>query len=317
MNTASSAYRPRYQKRFDELTVKVGEFERQEKRLPGISDPIVRSVLINQLIDSERRNQYFDHIVSRPIDSDTANPHNEHFNPLKAAVYHWRAGATDEAFWLVFQYVHFGKHRIAGWRYVKEVYGRLGEHPIWSWAEISANTPEFRLWLGENQDHLTRKDGPRGFGNHRKYASLSHESPQGTASVFESYVDWIMTAQDHLHFFDSHCRGRTPIDAFEALYVAMGTVTNFGRVGKFDYLMTLSRLRFLDIRPGHAYLDKATGPLAGAHLLIEGTSSKPSAKSLSAVLIKFSQIVGVTPDVVEDAICNWQKSPDTFRSFVL
>ncbi|MBD1539325.1 hypothetical protein HC749_14265 [Arthrobacter sp. S13_S34] len=313
----TKVHRPSYQKRFDQLDERVREFERSTSPLPGITGDAERAVLINQLIDSERRNQHFDRLLTRPLSSDVANPHLIDFDPLRAAIYHWRAGNKDEAYWLVFQFVHFGKHPTAGWRYVRETYGRLNSHPIWSWDEISANTPEFRLWLGESQEQLLRRDQPRGFGNHRKYSSLSHESHRGTASVFESYVEWVMAYGSHAGLFAQYSHLPSPAEKFDGLYKAMKVVIDFGRIAKFDYLMTLSRLNFLDVRPGCAYLQSATGPLQGARLLITGPQSTTSAKDLEKVLKGFSEVTGTTFDVIEDAICNWQKSPGTFKKFIL
>ncbi|BCW77909.1 hypothetical protein [Arthrobacter sp. NicSoilB11] len=317
MAFVGEAARPRYQRRFDELAERIGDFEKVNVPLPGIVGDAEREVLINQLIDSERRNHHFERMLTRSLPSDSIDPHLTHFDPLKAAIYHWNAGNHDEAYWLVFQFVHFGKHPTAGWRFVREVYGRLDTHPIWSWDEISANTPEFRLWLGESQAQLLRRDQPRGFGNHRKYASLSHESPRGTASVFESYIEWVMAYGSHAKLFGVYSHLPSPEEKFDAIYKAMRVVMDFGRIARFDYLMTLSRLKFLDVAPGCAYLQNATGPLQGARLLVSGPQSNTSARDLERVLREFSSVVGVSFDVIEDAVCNWQKSPGTFKKFVL
>ncbi|MCC9146848.1 MULTISPECIES: hypothetical protein [unclassified Arthrobacter] len=315
--TSPKSHRPQYQQRFDELMQRIALFEATVAPMPGLAGPLERATFVNQLIDSERRNAYFQHLLKRNIASNAVDPHTSDFDPLRAAISHWNSGAKDEACWLVFLFVHFGKHPVAGWRFSREVYGRLGKFPYWSWDEISSNTPEFRLWLRDNQQELLRTDQRRGFGNHRKYSSLKHDSARGTASVFESYVEWVMPYGDHAALYAAHMSGASPQDGFQSLYDSMEVVVDFGRIAKFDYLMTLSRLEFVDILPGHAYLDKATGPLMGARLLLDGAGSKASAKRLRPVLETFSHVVGVTADVIEDAVCNWQKSPAVFRPFVL
>lgn len=317
MSTKVKAYRPKYQQRFDELALSIADFEANVAVLPGIIGKEERAVLINQLIDSERRNTYFAVLRNRAIPATMVDPHSDQFDPLRAAIHHWKSGEIDEACWLAFQFVHFGKHPVSGWRYVREVYGRLNSDPIWSWEEISINTPEFRLWLGDHQDELLRRDQRRGFGNHRKYSSLNHESNRGTASVYESYVELIMAHGSHNSFFAAYSNDSTPTSLFEALYNALEVVVDFGRIAKFDYLMTLSRLGFLNVQPGHAYLQGATGPLRGARLLVQGEGGNGGARELSPILERFSAQVGVTSDVIEDAICNWQKSPNRFQGFVL
>lgn len=314
MKTSLGAQRPKYQHRFDQISRKLDEYESEFGELPGIVDPLARKVLLDQLIDSERRNSHFANLRSRLFISSVADPKSDDFDPLKGALFNWRAGDKDEAFWLIFIFIHFGKHPVSKWRFAREVYGRLGQDPIWSWPEISANTPEFRLWLGDNQAELLRRDQRRGFGNHRKYSSLRHDSARGTAAVFESYVEWVMSAGNHERLFHSHLQVD---DSFDALYRSMDSIVDFGRIAKFDYLMTLSRLNFLPIKPSHSYLQKATGPLVGAKLLLTDNSNQVDVRQLESATAVFSNFIGVSHDVTEDAICNWQKSPVRYVAFVI
>jgi len=70
------------------------------------------------------------------------------------------------------------------------------------------------------------------------------------------------------------------------------------------------------ISPGSAYLRGATGPLRGARLLIDGTpKSSRNAEDLDQVLQRVDQRLKVGMQVMEDSICNWQKSPRKFKHF--
>jgi Alpha-glutamyl/putrescinyl thymine pyrophosphorylase clade 3 len=96
----------------------------------------------------------------------------------------------------------------------------------------------------------------------------------------------------------------------------MSEVKRFGRLAKFEYLTMLGKLGLAPLESPSAYLNGATGPLQGARLLFAGDRhAKLSAKTLDSYLIKLDEHVQVGMQVLEDALCNWQKSPDKFRPF--
>ena len=106
--------------------------------------------------------------------------------------------------------------------------------------------------------------------------------------------------------------GNNPHTIFDYLYGTL-KITSFGRLAKFDYLSLVGRYGLAPIGAGSAYLDGATGPGRGARLLIDGNAI--SATSNAALQVKLDALdarlnVGMT--VMEDALCNWQKSPRRF-----
>lgn len=106
-----------------------------------------------------------------------------------------------------------------------------------------------------------------------------------------------------------------PQKAFRWLYNSMN-VLSFGRTAKFDYLTMLAKLNLANIEADSAYLKNATGPLRGARLLFSGRIvSNISANKLDQDLICLSQYLGVGMQVIEDALCNWQKSPNRHIRF--
>lgn len=290
-------------------------FENAHGPLLGISDPNARAALIEQIIDSEQRVLYFQRLQSRALDPNSTDPASLAFDPLRAALIHRNAGEFDEAVWLVFLFVHFGKHARAGWRYARDVYGALGQGELWTWERTAGDPTSFRFWLDANQSALTAAPGPRGFSNHRKYESLDAWSDAGTGSVVQSYVEWVLSAGgDHAERF-SVAAGQSPEDAFDDLYRSMAGVKRFGRVARFDYLNALRNLNLVDLRPPHSYIVGATGPLRGARLLVNGDITSGGAKGLQKQLSELSKETGLTPNVIEDAICNWQKSPAIYVRF--
>lgn len=291
----------------------LADYERANGFLVGIAKPEARVALIEQIIDSERRVEYTRRLASRSVDLERADPRSEHFDPLGASLVHKSAGDYDEAVWMVFLYVHFGKHATGNWRYIRDVYGRLGAGPVWSWDEVSADITSFRIWLDENESEI--HSGPGGFGNHRKYESLAAWSEGGTGAVVESYVDWVIAAGGgHRELFDS-LTDPNPGKRFDLIYRSMGQVRRFGRTGRFDYLTMLQKLALLDIRPQHAYLSDATGPRRGASLLLFGDPKLGSLKDTKRGIENLVAQTGLEPNIIEDAVCNWQKSPEDYKQF--
>ena len=302
---------PTRQAKADQLDANLQAFSATQCALPGIADPAARATLVRQMIASLRRLDYSRIISIRDISPDRADPQSPLFDPERAAVFHFQAGRPDEAFWLVFLATHFGKSLKHGWRMLREVYSGLGKG-IWTWARVSADPAAFRAWLLANQGHIGG-----GFGSHRKRESIRADVPNGTAAVVESYVTWVGPAHSHTALMAglTHAGGNSPETIFDHCYHSM-TVARFGRLGKFDYLCLLGRLGFANLVPGSAYLVGATGPLAGARLLFGGrTDARLRAITLEDRLRDLDAVLNVGMQVMEDSLCNWQKSPRHFVHF--
>lgn len=289
------------------------EFDAGVQRLPGIHPDGYLDCLVAQLIDSLRRIEFAHWVRDGDHDLRRMEPGSGLFDPLKAAVLYNRRGDADEAFWLVFLATHFGKHEKDGWLLAEAVYGRLGQGGLWNWLHTSGGLSEFRAWVGQNEATLRGGDGvKRRFSNHRKYESLRADSPIGLPAVVESYVNWIAPPRTHQVLVrETHQRvGQNPREVFGDLYLAMDAVIRFGRLGKFDYLAMLGKLGIAPIEPDSAYLREATGPLRGVRLLFEGDSSLSQGdRALDDRLEAFEEHLGVGMQVLEDALCNWQKNP--------
>ena len=92
----------------------------------------------------------------------------------------------------------------------------------------------------------------------------------------------------------------------------MGVISRFGRLARFDYLTMIGKLGLAPIEPGSTYMQSSTGPVEGARLLFE-TNNSP--KTLDRWLVDLGTQLKVNMQVLEDALCNWQKSPDRFVPF--
>src|SRR5882762_6500425 len=139
--------RPRQRGLGDRIDSELADFDQTRRPLPGVRDAASRVAFREQLLESSRRVRFVEIIRSRQFSDRRANPNDDLFDPLMAAILHHRRGNVEEAFWLVFLFVHFGKHVRGEWRYVREVYGRLGEGGLWDWEATARNPTGFRTWL--------------------------------------------------------------------------------------------------------------------------------------------------------------------------
>ena len=310
---------PRDKARAQLLVQAVTRYQAKAGALPGLTSPAHLDAMVAQFIDSLRRVEFAYHIRDAKHDPARMDPASDLFDPLRAAVLWNRRGESDEAWWLVFLGTHFGKHASDGWRLTRDIYGRLGQGGRWDWASVSSNPSSFHTWLAANESVLRGADGVRRrFSNHRKYESLKAASKKGTSAIVASYVAWVVPPRTHKELVrDLHkAVGQNPNEVFAALYRSMDAVQRFGRLGKFDFLAMLGKLGIAPIDPGSTFLKEATGPLAGARLLFGGVGgAKLPAGDLEQRLAELGQETGLGPQVLEDALCNWQKSPAAYELF--
>ena len=284
--------------------------------LPGIVGDAERDSLVEQIVESVRRTEFFFRVRDRDIDLSSCDPHSRAFDPIRAAVYYSREAERNEAFWMVFLFVHFGKSRASKWALAADIYGGLSGTDRWTWDRTSSDVAGFRQWLVDNVHEIRAKPG-RSFGNHRKFETLEPSSASGTGVVVESYVRWVGPDADHDLKLERTLKGELgPTENFDVLYRSIkGQVARFGRLAAFDYCATLGRLGLADIEPGMACLVGSTGPLKGANLLLTGVSDVRGGRALEDRLAALQAHLGVGFDVLEDSLCNWQKSPSKFISF--
>ena len=183
-----------------------------------------------------------------------------------------------------------------------------------TWVTTSADPAAFRVWLNAHQEQIRVPGVPGGFGNHRKYQSLDAYSDTGTGAAFETYVNWVRPPRTHAELIGQALQrvDWNPRRAFRELYNSMNHVASFGRTARFDYLAMIGKLELAAIEPDSTYMQGSTGPLSGARLLF---GVHHGAAQLDQWLIELEAQLGVGMQVLEDALCNWQKSPDVFVPF--
>lgn len=292
------------------LEAKLLKFHRDNMPLPGVAPPENMLAFVWQLIDSIQRVSYVQTVRTRPISPSRADPQSPFFDPIRAAVA-MPAGKAEEACWLVFLATHCGRNLKTEWRLAAELYGASEAVP-WTWARVMNDPQSYADWVEDNHGTFVGK-----FGNHRKYESLK-PSPKGTGAIVQSYVAWIAGFGSHAAMIaqaQAQANGNAR-RTFGLLYQQMNAVRRFGRTGRFDYLTMLSKVGLANIEADSTYMNAATGPKRGARLLFDGQiDSKTGARVLEARVAALEQSLGVGMQVMEDAMCNWQKSPNLYLPF--
>jgi hypothetical protein len=295
------------------ISDRLTKFSADVRPLPGIAHPDALASLVRQMIDSVHRVEFVQRLGERPIDERRQDPKDSLFDPIKAAYLHKGAGDLDEAAWLVFLATHFGYHVRYRWELTRRVYGALNAAPPWTWARTSKNQREFREWFHANSNQISGIP----FGNHRKYESVKPDAQNNLADTIDSYVGWIganrgfseLIKQKSVEALGDRFR------LFDELYRS-SRIVQFGRTAKFDFLTMLGKLQIADIEPPYPYLHGASGPLFGAKLLFEGDpSAKAPTSVLSEKVVALGQALGLGMQVMEDSLCNWQKSPRRYLPF--
>ncbi len=298
-----------------ELDEKLKAYRFNGNALPGIASTAEREALVAQMVDSVARIDYVKAIVKRPVSPRRLDPKEaKMFDPLRAAIQHTRDGNEDEAFWLVFLFVHCGKHLTRGYGLLRMVYGALDDDFLWTWKRFTQDPGDFSLWLGQHMDTVLQRRREFPFGNHRKYESIGQLD-----AVLASYAGWIASNSSHRRFIDAAKAkvGNDPKLLFDHLYKDMDAVHRFGRTAKFDYLTMLGKIGLVDIEPPVAYMVHATGPVRGARLLFSGAVDNYalSKQMLEKLSVDLETTLGVGMQVIEDSLCNWQKSPVNYLPF--
>ncbi|WDF55243.1 alpha-glutamyl/putrescinyl thymine pyrophosphorylase clade 3 protein [Mucilaginibacter sp. KACC 22063] len=281
--------------------------------LLGIANQPELDCFVKQLVDSVRRIQYVTTIRDKINTPSCVNPNLGGFNPIKAAAFHHANGNSEEASWLVFLATHFGKNKASGWQLLQDVYGTLGMG-IFDWQQACQSPRGLGIWIDNNKNQLKANGG--NFGNHRKYQSLKVNN---TGQTISSYIDWIGKTKSHLvKFLQLEPNQANPKIRFRAFYNSMLQVYGFGRTAVFDYLTMMGKLQLIDVEPDSVYMIGATGPFKGGRLLFTGScNASITRRQMDRMLSSLNQHLGIPfgMQVLEDALCNWQKSPNQYIYF--
>ncbi len=297
-----------------DLEAKLLEFRVDNRPLPGIANDDNRIAYVEQLVESIRRIDFVTAIEMRGVCPQRQDPKSDLFDPLRAAVLYRQQGNLDEAFWLAFLFVHFGKSLRTRWNLTRAIYGAWSDQFVWTWEQFNSAPNIFTIWFNDHLPELLENRKQLQFGNHRKYESI-----EKVDVVLGSYAEWVGPERSHAAMLEraTTAVGNDPRALFGYLYKSMKAVHRFGRTAKFDYLTMVAKLSLANLRAPSAYMVGATGPLSGARLLFAGTTEAMHISRVQAdqLLIALDNHLNVGMQVLEDSLCNWQKSPNRFVAF--
>lgn len=298
-----------------QLLASFAQFENDHGQLPGIASQIARETLVKQVISSLRRIAFVRRLTTADISDRRLDPHDEFFDPIKGAASLLRSGEIDEAIWMAFVATQFGKHLQDGWKLSSNIMGSFAQGPIWTEAQYRNDQAGFEAMLQTHSQSLDDWSVAGRYSNHRQYES---RKPTHLAKVFKSFSSWQNEYggfRERLNIVHKE-RGQKPEDAFDGLYRSFKPVYGFGRLGTFDFLTMVGKLELAPISPSSVYLRGATGPFSGAKYLFFANRDHPiSAAALEPRVDELDNYLMVGKQVIEDSLCNWQKSPTEFVYF--
>jgi hypothetical protein len=148
------------------------------------------------------------------------------------------------------------------------------------------------------------------YSNHRKFTPKNLKKDNGVFKSMEYFANNINQYSTSKEM------------EFHEVYLLSQKIPNFGRLAGFDFTSSLVKCGFNIKEPKSMYADHSTGPLKGLELLLKLTNndaSKISQKKLSPNLVEWfskNSNIFMIGQVLEDAICNWQKDNRKYIRYI-
>lgn len=148
------------------------------------------------------------------------------------------------------------------------------------------------------------------FSNHRKYTKKSLVGKNGFIGSADRFLD-------NINQFDF-----SEQTSFDQAYNSALKIPLFGRMAAFDYICSLCKCHLNVGEPISMYLKHSTGPQSGFNLLLNLCGIEMP--SIGDVIQAGDEIqqwfqekteIFLVAQVLEDAICNWQKNPNYYKRY--
>lgn len=291
----------RYQQEADQSTSladKIYEYFYTEN-LSFLNTRISCEVLAMQLIASMKRISYFQVLSNRDINYRRTDPQDPIFDPVRAILY-LKDRNYDEACWLTFLLVYTAENYQSNWNFMRQLYGGVNETLTWDVARNNSHIfPRLADMLSTSQQR------PK-FGNHRKYEFFNR-----LPKVFDSYIDMVKAHNGHEKLF-RQTNLNNEKEHFKWLFSTVeNNICSFGRLSTFDYLSMMYKTGLANIEADCCYIVGSTGPKDGAKLLFGIFSDN----QLDSYAMGLADYLEIGYQEMEDALCNWQKSPSIFHPY--
>lgn len=198
--------------------------------------------------------------------------------------------------WVLYIATYFGKSSKSNW----ELFNRAtfdNNRSIMLFEDIRKDLNKYFAYLYS----LNFFDGCA-YSNHRKFTAKRLKGQKG---VFES-MEYIVENIDQYSV-------ENKMD-FDSMYKLAQKIPNFGRLAAFDFSCSLVKCGLNIEEPQSIYGEHSTGPLNAIGLLLQVTNNSSSSEAklrLCSDLMQWFQnnsTIFMVGQVLEDAICNWQKN---------
>ncbi len=256
-----------------------------------------------QMVDSIRRVTIFRTYFDRARQAEKKNLSYLHTsNPFTLAQ---RSSLTMETrVWYIYVATYFGKSNTSKWKLFNKATFK-DDHSLITLEDILENREDYFSYLRGLNFFNNGK-----YSNHRKYTKKSLDGGKGVFSSFYFLIE-------NLDLF-------TPAKAtpFEEVYRNALKIPNFGRMAAFDFTCNLCKCGLYVNEPESMYQSHSTGPLSALNDMLILSGVKNVTKNLQISLgdellswFKTNSDIYMLAQVLEDSICNWQKSPNEHIRF--
>jgi hypothetical protein len=253
------------------------------------------NILARQTFDSIRRIQIYDTYrlrAQKAVQSKETFIHTS--NPFVLAQ---RSDLSlPNRIWIIYLATYFGKSNKSHWELFNRACFRQDQSLI-KFEKIEEDLDDYFNYLLSFEFF----EGCS-YSNHRKYIAKKFMGDKGLFRSIEYLVN-------HIHSYSSDNEMK-----FHEMYLLSQKIPNFGRLGGFDFTSALVKCRLNVKEPKSMYANHSSGPLQGLKLLLKLTKnniSKASQVQLSLDLMDWffdNSKIFMVGQVLEDAICNWQKN---------
>ncbi len=261
-----------------------------------LSEEII-NVLSLQTIDSIRRITIYDTYAIKARQAEGSSL--SYFHTSNPFILSQRDSLPlNSRVWYIYLATYFGKSNKSKWKLFNNAAFRKDKTLI-ELDHILNNRQNYYEYL-RSLDFFAESN----FSNHRKYTKKALDGEGGVLNSMEYFLD----NMDHFTHANSV--------EFDFIYKRALLIPNFGRMAAFDFTASLSKCNLNVDAPVSMYHQSSTGPLrALKHILIlsgaESTNRKAQVELGDKLLQWFinNSDIPMIAQVIEDAICNWQKSP--------
>ncbi len=267
-----------------------------------LDDNIIH-VLSMQMIDSIRRISIYRAYYNQADKAESSElPYHHTSNPFKLCQ---RESLTlDSKIWYIYIATYFGKSNKSGWNLFKKA-SFYEDGNLIDLDSIINNREEYFDYL-RSLDFFEKSN----YSNHRKFTKKALDGDKGFLNSANYFLD-------NLSEFSSE-----EVIEFDTVYKKALLIPNFGRMAAFDFTSSLCKCNLNVAPPISMYHKASTGPLkALKELLIQSGTDNPTKKAQ----IRFgdnlldwfvdNSDIEIVAQVLEDTICNWQKSPHIYRRY--